>query len=45
MYVGSQQVTLANNHYYVDMVFYNKILRSYVLIELKTGKHASSGPT
>lgn len=39
MYVGSQQrVTLGNVHYYVDMVFYNKILRSYVLIELKTGK-------
>ncbi len=39
MYVGSQQrVTLANTHYYVDMVFYNKILHSYVLIELKTGK-------
>ena len=39
MYVGSQQrVTLGNNHYYVDMVFYNKILRSYVLIELKTSK-------
>ena len=39
MYVGSQQrVTLANTHYYVDMVFYNKILRSYVLIELKTNK-------
>lgn len=39
MYVGRQQrVTLGNNHYYVDMVFYNKILRSYVLIELKTGK-------
>lgn len=39
MYVGSQQrVTLANTHYYVDMVFYNKILRSYVLIELKAGK-------
>ena len=39
MYVGSQQrVTLGNTHYYVDMVFYNKILRSYVLIELKTGK-------
>ena len=37
MYVGSQQrVTLGNTHYYVDMVFYNKILRSYVLIELKT---------
>ena len=39
MYVGSQQrVTLGNIHYYVDMVFYNKILRSYVLIELKTAK-------
>ena len=39
MYVGSQQrVTLGNTHYYVDMVFYNKILRSYVLIELKTNK-------
>ncbi len=39
MYVGSQQrVTLGNTHYYVDMVFYNKILHSYVLIELKTAK-------
>ena len=39
MYVVSQQrVTLGNTHYYVDMVFYNKILRSYVLIELKTAK-------
>lgn len=39
MFVGTQQrVTFANNHYYVDMVFYNKILRSYVLIELKTTK-------
>ena len=39
MYVGSQQrITLGNTHYYVDMVFYNKLLKSYVLIELKTGK-------
>lgn len=39
MYVGSQQrVTLANKHYYVDMVFYNKILQAYVLIDLKTGR-------
>ena len=39
MFVGTQQrVTLGNRHYYVDMVFYNKILRSYVLIELKTTK-------
>ena len=39
MFVGTQQrVTFSNHHYYVDMVFYNKILRSYVLIELKTTK-------
>ena len=39
MFVGTQQrITLGNEHYYVDMVFYNKILHSYVLIELKTRK-------
>ncbi|MCM1386131.1 MAG: PDDEXK nuclease domain-containing protein [Bacillus sp. (in: Bacteria)] len=39
MFVGTQQrITLNNTHYYVDMVFYNKILRAYVLIELKTSK-------
>lgn len=39
MFVGTQQrVTLNNTHYYVDMVFYNKPLRAYVLIELKTVK-------
>lgn len=39
MFVGTQQrVTLNNTRYYVDMVFYNKILRAYVLIELKTKK-------
>lgn len=39
MFVGTQQrVTINNTHYYVDMVFYNKPLRSYVLIELKTTK-------
>ena len=27
-----------NTNYYVDMVFYNKILHAYVLIELKTTK-------
>ena len=37
MYVGNQvRITLDNNtHYYVDLVFYNKILRTYVLIDLK----------
>ncbi|WP_395026983.1 PDDEXK nuclease domain-containing protein, partial [Robinsoniella sp.] len=35
MFVGTQQrVTINNTHYYVDMVFYNNPLRSYVLIEL-----------
>lgn len=39
MFVGTQQrVTINNTHYYVDMVFYNKPLKSYVLIELKTTK-------
>ena len=39
MFVGTQQrITLNNTHYYVDMVFYNKILLAYVLIELKTTK-------
>ena len=39
MFVGTQQrVTIDNEHYYVDMVFYNKILKAYVLIELKTRK-------
>lgn len=37
MYVSNQvRITLDNNtHYYVDLVFYNKMLRSYVLIDLK----------
>jgi predicted nuclease of restriction endonuclease-like (RecB) superfamily len=38
MYVGSQQrITIGNTHYYVDIVFYNKILKAYVLIDLKMG--------
>ena len=39
MFVGTQQrVTLGNTHYYVDMVFYNKILKCYILIDLKIGQ-------
>ena len=39
MFVGSQQrVTMGNVHYYVDMVFYNKILKAYILIDLKMGE-------
>lgn len=38
-FVGTQKrVTIGNIHHYVDMVFYNKILRAYVLIDLKIGK-------
>jgi predicted nuclease of restriction endonuclease-like (RecB) superfamily len=36
MFVGSQQrITLGNTHYFIDLVFYNKILKAYVLIDLK----------
>lgn len=39
MFVGTQQrITLDNTHYYVDMVFYNKILKCYILFDLKRGK-------
>ena len=39
MFAGRQKrITINNTHYYVDLVFYNKILRCYVLIELKTRK-------
>ena len=38
MFVGSQQrVTINNVHYFVDLVFYNKLLKAYVLIDLKIG--------
>jgi len=43
MFVGSQQrISIGNKHDYVDMVFYNKILRAYVLIDLKMHKLKSS---
>lgn len=36
MFVGSQKrVPFGNRMYYVDLVFYNKILKAYVLIDLK----------
>ena len=39
MFVGFQQrISIAGMNYYVDMVFYNKILRAYVLIDLKIKK-------
>jgi predicted nuclease of restriction endonuclease-like (RecB) superfamily len=39
MFVGTQQrVTVGNVHHHVDMVFYNKILKAYALIDLKIGR-------
>ena len=38
-FVGRQyRITLNNEHYRVDLVFYHRILRCFVLIDLKTGK-------
>lgn len=31
------RISLANNHYYVDLVFYHRILKCFVLIDLKIG--------
>ena len=43
MFVGSQQrITIDNEYCYADMVFYNKPLKAYVIIELKTSKLMSS---
>lgn len=33
-----QRITAGNEHFYVDLVFYNYILKCFVLIDLKTGK-------
>ncbi len=39
MFVGRQyRISINNEHYHIDLVFYNKILHSYVLIDLKSGK-------
>lgn len=39
MFVGVQQrISINNTHYYADMVFYNKPLKAYVIVELKTSK-------
>jgi predicted nuclease of restriction endonuclease-like (RecB) superfamily len=33
-----QRITLEGDHFYVDLVFYNRLLRAFVLIDLKMGK-------
>jgi predicted nuclease of restriction endonuclease-like (RecB) superfamily len=38
-FVGRQyRITLGNTHYYVDLVFYHRILKCFVLIDLKKEK-------
>ncbi len=38
-FVGRQyRITADNDHYYIDMVFYNYILKCFLLIDLKTEK-------
>jgi len=38
-FVGRQKrISLDGDHFYIDLVFYNTILRCYVLIDLKIGK-------
>jgi len=33
-----KRITLEGDHFYVDLVFYNRLLRAFVLIDLKLGK-------
>ena len=38
-FVGRQvRLTFDEEHYYIDLVFYNRLLKSFVLIDLKRGK-------
>jgi len=40
-----KRITISNRHYYIDLVFYNRILKCFVLIDLKAGEldHADIG--
>ncbi|MFH1442079.1 MAG: PDDEXK nuclease domain-containing protein [Candidatus Omnitrophota bacterium] len=38
-FIGNQyRITLGNNEYFIDLLFFNRLLRCLVAIELKTGK-------
>jgi len=38
-FVGRQvRLTIEGDHFYVDLVFYNRLLRCFVLVDLKLGK-------
>lgn len=39
MFVGSQvRITLEDEHFYPDLIFYNRLLKCFVIIDLKIGK-------
>ncbi len=39
MFVGSQvRITMEEEHFYPDLVFYNRLLKCFVIIDLKIGK-------
>ncbi|MCG8424983.1 MAG: DUF1016 domain-containing protein [Proteobacteria bacterium] len=33
-----KRITLEGDHFYIDLVFYNRLLRCFVLVDLKLGK-------
>jgi len=37
-FVRQKRVTLESDHFYIDLVFYNRLLRCFVLVDLKLGK-------
>jgi predicted nuclease of restriction endonuclease-like (RecB) superfamily len=43
-FVGRQQrITLETDHFYIDLIFYNRFTRSFVLIDLKNRGTDASG--
>lgn len=40
-----KRITIANRHYFIDLVFYNRFLKCFVLIDIKRGEfdHADAG--
>ncbi len=40
-----KRITIANRHYFIDLVFYNRFLKCFVLVDLKSGEfdHADAG--
>jgi len=40
-----KRITIANRHYFIDLIFYNRLLKCFVLADLKRGEfdHADAG--